>query len=34
MFSMWNYLKACIFGNELKLVDDLIENEETNVSNY
>ena len=25
MFNLWNYLKACIFGNELKLVDQLIE---------
>ena len=25
MFELWNYLKACLFGNKLKLVDELIE---------
>jgi len=25
MLKLWNYLKACIFGNKLKLVDELIE---------
>ena len=25
MLELWNYLKSCIFGNKLKLVDELIE---------
>jgi hypothetical protein len=25
MFELWNYLKSYIFGNKLKLVDELIE---------
>jgi hypothetical protein len=29
MFELWNYLKSCIFGNKLKLVDELIEIIET-----
>lgn len=29
MFNLWNYLKPCIFGNKLKLVDQLIEIIET-----
>jgi len=29
MFELWNYLKAFIFGNKLKLVDELIEIIET-----
>jgi hypothetical protein len=29
MFEVWNYLKAFIFGNKLKLVDELIEIIET-----
>jgi hypothetical protein len=29
MFELWNYLKSCVFGNKLKLVDELIEIIET-----
>ena len=25
MLKLWNYLKACLFGNKLRLVDELIE---------
>lgn len=29
MLKLWNYLKSCIFGNKLRLVDELIEIIET-----
>lgn len=33
MLKLWNYLKSCIFGNKLKLVDELIEIIETEEKN-